>query len=171
MKRVLLALSVFLSILAMNGCREETNYSALCNNNIKDGLETEIDCGGDCLACPDAATFSCTLGNSSFVSSNAIGQILGPSIRISAVDAEGRPLNFMFIPAALNQPIQISAGGFSYQGEPYYKGSSDTGTVVITAQDTLRKIISGNFGFRGNRIGSGQVASVSNGVFTNVRYK
>ncbi len=169
MKKLLIIFTV-IALGNMYACKEETNNAALCNNGIKDGSETEVDCGGDCTSCPPAGTFTCTIGSTSYVGVNPIGEILSPSIRISAIDDQSRPMNFMFIPLALNQPIQISAAGFSYQGEPYIKGSSDTGTVLITAQDTLRKIISGTFGFRGNRIGAGQVAAVSNGVFSNIRY-
>lgn len=172
MKKLLILLSVFISVFTISSCEEEKPDTSFCNNLVKDGNESEVDCGGNCEACPDAAYLNCTLGTSDYTSVNPpTGQILGPSIRVNAVDAEGRPLNFMFIVSGLNQPIQISAATFSYHGNPYVKGELDTGTVVITAQDTLRKIISGTFGFRCNRIGAGQVAAASGGVFTNVRYK
>lgn len=168
----LLPLLTFVLLLPFAACEKtDEDTSALCNNGILDGKETEVDCGGDCSACPPAATFSCTLGVTPFVSNNAHGQILGPSIRINAIDNDGRPMNFMFLPSAVNQPLLITSAAFSYLGEPYTKGLSDTGSVTITALDTLRKIISGNFAFSCTRITNNTRNAATNGVFTNVRYK
>jgi hypothetical protein len=173
MKNLLSLLLLSVIVFSLYSCEKEEDdgSAALCNNGILDGRETEIDCGGACTACPAAATFECTLGNTDFVSTNARGYILGPSIRIAGVDFEGRPMNFMFLrPLGGDTTIPISGGGFSYKGEPYSKGSDDTGHVTITAHDTLRKIISGRFGFSGNRVASNSEAAVKDGTFTNVRY-
>jgi len=171
MKSLLPLFVILFLVLGISSCEKTEVDTSLCNNGILDGKETEIDCGGDCTACPPAATFNCTLGNSNFVCTNAKGYILGPSIRIAGVDFEGRPMNFMFLAnGGFSGALPISGGGFSYNGEPYSKGPDDTGHVYITGIDTLRKIISGNFGFRGNRVTNNTVAIVKDGTFTNVRY-
>ncbi|MCW5909219.1 MAG: hypothetical protein KIS94_15240 [Chitinophagales bacterium] len=171
MKNFLPLLTIAL-LVTFTACEKNDNdTSALCNNGILDGKETEIDCGGDCTDCPPAATFSCTLGVTPFVSTNATGQILGPSIRINAVDNDGRPMNFMFLPNAVNQPLPLTSAAFSYLGEPYSKGLNDTGSVTITGIDTLRRIISGNFAFSCTRITNNTQNAAKNGAFANVRYK
>jgi hypothetical protein len=112
-------------------------------------------------------------GTQYFVSNNASGQKLNPSIRISGTNAaNNNPLNFMFIPTELNVPLPVNASGFNYAGEPYTKAGEDTGHVVLTAHDTLRHIISGTFAFSAQRVTQSFTKCVVNeGRFTNVRYR
>ncbi len=176
MKKILLLLLPALLFIGISGCKKTDDNNpntALCTNGIKDGGETEIDCGGSCDACLPAGTLTCTLGGTPYVSEQAGGQVLGPSIRIYSVrdSAQGRPLNFMFKPGPLNQPIAISSVAFSFGGEPYTMGEGDSGVVVLTALDTLRKIASGNFNFTAKRLTAATRDSCTGGVFTNVRYQ
>ena len=40
------------SLTIISGCKKDDNkQSATCTNGIKDGTETDIDCGGDCNVC------------------------------------------------------------------------------------------------------------------------
>lgn len=174
MKRLLLVLSTVVLLSAFSSCEEEDgtlvkkDYSSLCNDGILNGYETEIDCGGDCDDCPPPATLQCTMGNTSFVAHTCFGQILGPNIRVYGND--NRPMNFMFVPSQLNTVLPIHAVSFAYNGEAYAMEAGDSGRVVVTSLDTLRKIISGTFYFTGNRVTGPNSASVSGGVFNNVRY-
>ena len=163
-------ISAFL-ITGINSCTKTDSKTALCSNGILDGGETEIDCGAACQACPASAVVTCTVGNSSFVStnpSNTYGQQLAYSIRIYGNDS--RPLNFMFVPAPVGQPTPISSVSFTYNGEAYIIEPGDSGKVILTANDTLRKIASGTFWFTAGRVTGPDTTSVRNGVFTNVRY-
>lgn len=175
MKKYLLVLFSATLTVGFFSCKKEVDNTELCYNNIKDGDETEIDCGGTfCEPCLPAGRFSCTIngirGVANFTSENAAGQVLGPSVRIYGTNSGNMPFNFMFIPSELNQPIQISSSNFNYAGEAYTKSSSDTGTVVITAHDTLRHIISGRFSLAAQRVTKDTRCTVNNGEFTNVRY-
>ena len=162
-------LLVFSALTIFFSCTKTT--STTCNNGIKDAGEQEIDCGGtSCKPCLPAGTLTCTLGTTAYVGTSTGGQILGPSIRVYADDNQNRPLNFMFVPGALNQPINIASANFSYQGDPYTKQGGDTGTVYITALDTTRKIISGTFAFSASRFTGGISDAATNGIFTNIRY-
>jgi hypothetical protein len=168
MKKAFIVLATSILISGFYSCDKTDSKTALCNNGIKDGGETDIDCGGPCQACPDAAAMYCTLGTSSYVSTATSGQILGPSIRVYGNDP--RPLNFMFVPAGLNQPIPITSVSFAYRGEAYAMAAGDSGRVVLTELDTVRKIASGTFWFTGKRTTGPDTTSARNGVFTNVRY-
>lgn len=170
MKSFLPLLAISFLVFGIYSCEKTgTDTSGLCNNGLLDGEETEIDCGGDCDTCA-VATFKCTLGNTAFNGTDPKGYILGPSIRVASVDDQGRPMHFMFLPVALNTPLPISGGAFSYNGEPYSKGPDDTGHVTITMLDTTRKLISGTFGFSGNRVTNNTVNVVKDGTFTDIRY-
>ena len=172
MKKFSLLIVTLFLITGFYSCNKvEDNKTALCNNGIQDGGETEIDCGAACTACPGAPSISCNLGNSSFVSTNpanTYGQTLGPSIRIYGND--GRPLFFMFIPSAVNQPLPVTSVSFSYNWEAYAMEAGDRGEVVLTTLDTLRKIASGTFWFTANRTTGPDSTGALNGVFSNIRY-
>lgn len=173
MKRLLLVLSTTILLSGLSSCEKEdgntiADYTKYCGDGIKNGYETEIDCGGDCEACPTPATMTCTLGNTNFTAHTCFGQILGPNIRIYGND--NRPVHFMFVPSQLNTELPITALSFAYNGEAYGLEAGDSGRVVLTYLDTVRKIASGTFYFTGNRVTGPSSASASDGVFTNVRY-
>ena len=151
-------------------CEKKTDTAKACSDGILNGGETEIDCGAACAACPANGIVSCTIGNSSFVSANAntYGQILSNSIRIYGND--GRPFNFMFIPAPVGQPTAVNSVNVTYNGEAYIMEPGDSGKVVLTALDTLRKIASGTFWFTAGRVTGPDTTSVRDGLFTNIRY-
>lgn len=173
-------LHVFITVLlftAFNGCTKPSGIPATCSNSVKDGDEIEIDCGGSCSPCPEAAAITCNLNAFSFVgiSANTYGEYLGSSIRINSYSSASGYLNFMFLPHDLNVPTQLTTGSFIYSGESYVmgvngSGVSDTGTVIITARDTLRKIMSGTFSFSARRTTGSSAATAKSGLFTNVRY-
>lgn len=171
MNKFFLFLSLTILATSFYSCEEETISTENCNNGIKDGGETEIDCGGPCSTCPTAGTLTCTLGATSYVGVTAAGQNLSPSIRVYARDNNNRTLDFMFVPSALNSELTINDARFSYQGEPYIKAPGDTGHVTITALDTTRKIISGYFGFSARRVTGFTINRATGGVFENIRYK
>ncbi len=172
MKNIQLICIAVLLVTGFYSCTKtddsDNNNTALCTDGIRNGSETEIDCGGDCQTCPGAASLTCTLGTSNYVGTSVSGQILGPSIRIYSNTPN--PLNFMFVPSALNQPIPISSVSFAYRGEAYAMESGDSGRVTLTALDTLRKIASGTFWFTANRTTGPDTTSARGGVFENVRY-
>ncbi len=172
MKKLVLALSVTLLLLGFNSCEKEDTSNgqstALCNDGIKNGGETEVDCGGPCTACLPAATMTCTLGNTPFVAHTCNGYTLGTSIRIYGND--NRPLHFMFSPSQLNVELPMTAVSFAYNGEAYALEPGDSGRVVLTYLDTVHKIASGTFYMTANRVTGPNSATVTNGVFTNVRY-
>lgn len=179
MKKIIPVLILVFLVTGFYSCTKESDdTSALCNNSIKDGNESEIDCGGACTPCPDKGTFSCNItgvpplaASSLYVSNNAAGQVLTPSIRVYGTNQNNSPLNFMFIPSVLNQLLPISASNFDFVGEPFIKTSGDTGSVVLTYHDTLRHIISGTFSYGAQRVTqSFTKCTVTEGVFTNVRY-
>ena len=63
MKKLLFALPLFFLMTFISSCEKtDTGGGAECNNQKLDGKETEIDCGGDCSACPDPAYFSTLVG-------------------------------------------------------------------------------------------------------------
>lgn len=166
----LFSISLFF-LFAMDSCTKSTNNdAALCNNGIKDGKETEIDCNGDCAPCAGVPALSCTMGGTPYICSNVRGQTLNPSIRIYGTDQGGRPMNFMFLPGPINQPLPIIDVTLSFDGEPYTYGVHDTGSVTITSIDTLRKVVSGSFGFSARRVTKNTSVAIQSGVFTNVRY-
>jgi hypothetical protein len=167
MKNLLLALTVSLFVLGFYSCEKKPiDASTLCHNGIKDTTETEIDCGGSCEPCPPKGTFSCKMGNTNFTVNNAYGQIASPSIRIYANDQ--RPLMFMFVPTGINQRLPVNYVSFAYRGEAWTL--KDSGTVILTSLDTVRKIASGTFYFNARRTTGSDTTSVRNGVFTNIRY-
>jgi hypothetical protein len=177
MKRIIPVLMIAFIVSGICSCTKKSEGTAvLCDNGVKDGNENEIDCGGACTPCPDKGEFHCTIdgvaGSMLYVTKVASGQVLAPSIRVAGQSQNGDiPFNFMFIPSALNTPLPINASTFNYAGEPYTKGSGDTSTVIVTANDTLRHIISGTFSLGAQRIvGTPSRCAVSNGVFTNIRY-
>ncbi|MES2622213.1 MAG: DUF6252 family protein [Bacteroidota bacterium] len=182
MKKILSALAIFFLLTGFYSCTKEVdNDKELCNNSLKDGKETEIDCGGDCLPCPAPSTFSATLTGyneqdvifavQNLTGSNAFGKILGPSIRVSS-SLSTTPFQFMFIPGAIGEARYVSDIRFDFAGETYtIDDTAAAGYVTLTEQDTLRRIISGTFNFNAERVTKGMVkCQVREGVFTNVRY-
>lgn len=177
MKKCLLVLSTVFLLTAFNSCEKVVNNDApLCHDGILNGGEQEIDCGAggaNCEKCPDPGTMTCTLGHSDYVASVTMGQILGPNIRVYGNDYRNnrtRPLMFMFVPTALNTPLPTGPVSFTYNGEAYINEEGDSGKVVITYMDTVRKIISGTFWFTGGRTTGPDTTSARDGVFTNIRY-
>lgn len=183
MIRILPSLIALLFMTVLYSCQKETNNTALCNNGILDGNETEIDCGGGaCSSCPPAGAFSCEItgvaGLVNYTCTNAYGQELGPipSVRVFGTDAGGIPFNFMFIPSILNQPLPIIQANFNYGGESYtcpFDSSNlgpNFGSITVIAKDTLRHIISGTFSFNAHRTTGAVICTVDSGVFTNIRY-
>jgi len=171
MKNALLLCLAVLFTTGFYSCTKTVDHTALCNDGLLNGGETEIDCGAACQACPGAPSVSCTLGNSSFLSTDpntTYGQKLASSIRIYGND--GRPLFFMFVPGPVNQPVPVTSVSFSYNGEAWGMEAGDSGKVVLTSLDTLRKIASGTFWFTANRTTGPDTTSARNGVFTNIRY-
>ena len=175
MKRILLLVIATVFVTTFYSCTEtntEPDFSSLCNNGLKDGEETEVDCGGDCDSCPPYGVVHCDLGNTVFNSTAAnvtFGQILGNSIRIFASD--GRPMYFMFKPEPIGQPASIFALSADYRGEAYTLEPGDMGEVVITEVDTVRNMLSGTFWFTAGRVTGPDTTSARNGVFTNVRLR
>jgi hypothetical protein len=178
MKNVFLTGVIIFAMTGFYSCEKEVvDNSALCTNGILDELagETEVDCGGDCEPCAPIGTLTCVMkgvaGNVDYTGVNVQCQVLGPSLRVFCSNSSSRPLNFMFRPDALNQPLYVVASSFDYAGEPYITADGDTGSITITAHDTVRHIISGRFDYNGQRVTKSFIKCViSDGVFTNVRY-
>lgn len=168
MKNLVMMLALFLLATGFFSCEKTTTVdaSALCNNGIKDTTEAEIDCGEFCEPCPPTGTFSCKMGPTDFAVSNSYGQLLPPSIRIYANDS--RPLMFMFVPTAVNQPLPVNYVSFAYRGEAWTL--RDSGTVVLSKLDTIRNIVSGTFYVNARRVTGSDTTSLRDGVFTNIRY-
>ncbi len=172
MKNIPLALVALFLFVGITGCKKASEIPATCTNLVKDSDETEIDCGGSCTACASAATLTCTLDGTAYngISASTYGQILGTSIRLFSNDVNSQSMKIVFVPGILNQTTFISDADFLYAGESYTMDPANPGTIQITAQDTLRKMISGNFAFDARRITNPTIKSANNGVFTNVRY-
>ncbi len=171
MKNLSLTCLAVLLTTGFYSCSKSTDHTALCHDGILNGGETEIDCGAACQACPGAPSINCTLGNSTFTSTNpavTYGQMLASSIRIYGNDS--RPLFFMFVPGAVNQEVPVSSVSFAYNGEAWAMEAGDSGKVVLTSIDTLRKVVSGTFWFTAGRTTGPDTTSARNGVFTNIRY-
>ena len=169
MKNFILLLTTLFLATGFYSCEKkvETIDTAHCGNGIKDGDEKEVDCGGaGCDACAPRGTFFCNIGNTTFTVPDAIGQVFSPSIRLYANDS--RPLLLMFVPTATNQSLPINYVSFAYRGEAYTL--RDSGSVVLTKLDTVRKIISGTFYVNARRTTSSDTTSIQNGVFENIRY-
>ena len=173
MKNIFTLLTLTFLLTGFYSCNKvEAPDTSYCHNGIKDGTETEIDCGGLCDSCAATAVVSCNLGTGTFISTRSdqtFAQVLTNSMRIYAND--GRAMFFMFQPTALNTPLPIFALNFEYQGEAYTLETGNMGEVMLTSNDTVKKVMSGTFWFTAGRVTGPDTTSARNGVFTNVRYK
>lgn len=174
MKKFLALLVTMILLTGFYSCEktEDGPSTEFCNNGVKDGLETEIDCGGVCDSCAPFGVVNCTLGNTVFNSTRSdrtFGEKLGNSFRIHAND--GRPMYFMFKPEPVGQISPIFAISFEYRGEAYTLEPGDMGEVVITQYDTLHDLIGGTFWFSAGRVTGPDTTSARNGTFTNIRCK
>lgn len=160
--------SCICALLLFSNCKTEKKDT--CNNGIQDGLETEIDCGGSsCAACPPPATLSATLSGLNYNASTIDCERNGSHSIQSYGTSSG--IDFSFTITALNTPLPVSAGNFYGDGNGYNFQLGDTGTVVVTAHDEVKKIISGRFSFSGTSSNSqGTKSQVQSGRFDNVRY-
>ncbi len=156
------------TLLLFSHCTTKKKDS--CSNGILDGVETEIDCGGaSCTACPTPATLSATLSGLNYNASTINCERSGSHHIQSYGGSTG--IDFSFTITALNTPLPVSDGNFFGGGDGYYFQLGDTGTVVVTAHDEVKKIISGRFSFSGTSNNSQVTKSqVQSGRFDNVRY-
>lgn len=169
--KIQLASLLLISIFAgLTGCSDN---KGTCENGIWDfdAGETEIDCGGPCEACPPAATFTATVGGFQYVASSISGYPQGTSgTSVTSSGSSGTTLSFLFVGTTLNASLPITNAHINFTSNSYNKEISDTGSVVLTAIDTKKKIISGRVSFSATeQQGSGSI-TVENGVFENVRY-
>ena len=156
------------ALLLFSNCATEKKDN--CSNGIQDGVETEIDCGGaSCTACPPPGTLSAILSGLNYNASTIDCERSG-SHRITSY-AGGSAIDFSFTITALNTPLPVSDGTFYGGGGNFYFQLGDTGTVVVTAHDEVKQIISGRFSFSGTTSNSqGTKSQVQSGRFDNVRY-
>jgi len=167
MKTQLLSLLFVSALIGLTSCSKKTDY---CENGILDGDETEIDCGGGCEACPPYATFTATVDGSPYVASNFFdaGQN-GSTIYFTTGGTAGTYVGVTFVGTALNTALPITDANITLASQGIFNYQlTDTGSVVLTAIDTERKIISGRVGF--SATAGPTTKTVSNGVFENVRY-
>lgn len=170
MKANLLLLLLVPGLLFLTACTKNSND--YCNNGVLDfeGGETEIDCGGDCEACPPAGTFTATVDGYPYVNSSFYnGGSSGTTISIGGQGTAGTSVSFTFVGITTGTQLPITdayvsipgSGGYSYE-------LSDTGSVILSSIDTQRQIVSGTVSFSAT-YGSDQI-TLSGGVFENVRY-
>jgi hypothetical protein len=156
------------AIATITGCKKQTQLT--CTDNIKNGSETEIDCGGTCTACPPVGSVIATINNLPFYSVSTVGYGFGNNIgKVSANGNSGSSIEFEFIYTKLDTPLRITSAQF-YFSDSYAYRLDDTGSVKITTIDTLRKIFSGIFSFRGTNYYNAK-GYAQDGLFTNVRYQ
>lgn len=154
---------------ALTGCtKSKTDY---CTDGMLNGDETEIDCGGECEACPPAATLTATTDGYPYVASQFYnGQGGTSAIQIYTQGTAGVNVRFSFVGTTTNTALPITDAELSIPGSGSYDFAlGDTGHVVLTAIDIQRKIISGTFSFNVSYIGNKK--NVTNGIFENVRYQ
>lgn len=177
MKKVFYLLLAFTLVLSTSSCEKEVDNSAeLCSNGRQDveNGETEKDCGGNCDACPDPENFICTMtslnGSSAYDAIDIGGLELAKNIRIYAADSLDRQIDFAFSGKTVGSTTPVAYGGFYFEGQHHTFGLGDTGTVTVTAIDTVHRVVSGTFGMSATRDRSTRKAQLSSGTFTNVRY-
>lgn len=153
--------------LVISGCNKSENST--CNNGQLDDNETEIDCGGRCEPCPPAASLSATLLGYNYNASAANGYYQGSALQITSSGTGGAAITFSFVGTTLNSKLPITSGIFYTNPSNFYNFElADTGSVVLTEHDDVRKIISGRFSFS-SRDGN-DIETIDDGVFSNVRY-
>lgn len=168
--QLLLALLIG-GVISITGCSKN---KGTCENGVLDydAGEIEIDCGGPCEACPPAASFSATVGGFSYVANSISGHPDGTSgIYIGSSGTSGTYVNFTFVGTTLNTSLPITAVAVQLTSSFYSFELGDTGSVVLTAIDTQRKIVSGRVNFNATETSGSGSTTVQNGVFENVRYQ
>lgn len=171
MKNVWLIL-FFPLIIGMLACN--TDPSKFCDNGELDSNkgETEIDCGGECEACPPAATMSATVLGAAYHGASffVYNYFSGNPIEFGATGTAGANLTLQFVGTELNTNLPITDAEIRPSGEQAYNFElADTGSVRLTSHDPVRHIISGTFSFSVRKNGN-DITTVSDGTFANVRY-
>jgi hypothetical protein len=170
MKANLLLVLLVPALLFLTACTK--NGNGYCNNGVLDfeGGETEIDCGGDCEACPPAGTFTATVDGYPYVSSSIYpGSSGGTTISFSGTGTAGTSVSFTFVGITTGTQLPITTAYISLPGSGNYEYElSDTGSVILSAIDTQRQIVSGTVSF--SVTNGGDQITLSGGVFENVRY-
>lgn len=159
----------FAALIAFASCNPEETAEETCNNQKLDNGETEIDCGGECEPCPFPATLTCMFDGYTYVASSVDGNQQGNGISITSDGTAGTNLSFSFSGVTENTSLPIIGAGVYTLEATHNFELSDTGHVVITSHDQLRKIISGRFSFSLHKSSSEQ-KYVQEGTFENVRY-
>ena len=164
---------VFLSLFVFaSGCKKTTDNTALCNNGVLDGGETEIDCGGPCTACPPAATFTAKLNGLWFTATSTPKTLYwtqnGPSLSIRASNPiTAISVGLFFSTPTINQAENLNSASVNYN-DNYIIQPRDSSSITVTSIDTLRKTISGTFRFTATAPPSNPMR-VDSGTFTNLR--
>lgn len=161
----------FTVLIALASCNKEGPTEETCNNNKRDNGETEIDCGGDCEPCPFPATLNATVEGLNYVATTASGSQQGNGISIGSSGTGGTTLHFVFSGVTENTSLPITGATVDVGDDYFVFEITDTGHVVITNHDQVRKIISGKFSFSAqDYYNSNNIGLVQNGTFENVRY-
>lgn len=145
------------------------NTGNQCSNEELDGIETEIDCGGDCDPCPQAGTLFATVTGIPYYANTVWGSPDGNGMDVISNGSGGSSVQFEFVNLQTNTFLPMTGAQVNNNSANihYYMQFGDTGSVYITAHDELRKIISGRFFFAAT---GNQGGAISDGTFENVRY-
>lgn len=170
MKKLFYLLFASMLVVATVSCNKEEEPSPedTCANGIKDGTESEIDCGGPCEACPPPATFNADFMGFNYVASSVTGYWNGNGLRIHTEGTGDADIYFNFVGTTLNTPLPITDASAYFDYDNYHFSLNDTGHVVLTHYDGVRRIMSGTVSFSADYYGD--KITVKNGVFNNVRY-
>ncbi len=171
MKKIIYLLFAATLSVAIIGCNKEETPEETCNNNKRDNGETEIDCGGECEPCPFPATLTASVEGLTYVANTAGGSQQGNGISVSSSGTGGGDLFFVFSGVTENTSLPITGASVDVGDDYFVFEITDTGHVVITSHDQVRKIISGRFSFSArDYYNSNNVGLIQNGTFENVRY-
>ena len=162
-------LIVICALMIASCSKSPSTNPDLCSDKLKDGSETEIDCGGSCSPCPAGAALSGTFGADPYVASNISKNYNSPTdaLQISTTGTANESFSFEFVGTNIGvSNVTNASGNFSFNS--YSLSPSRPGTVTITSKDSLRNIISGSFHVNLIEYGVGTQDSIV-GSFTNVR--
>ncbi len=160
------------------GCKKKDSNSssstttATCSDGIQNQGETGVDCGGPCPACAVASMSAKVDGNqwtANFVTANNMSGTLAIQGSYTPT-TQGIDLSYSGTFAVGTYTLGSLDGNYAVSTPSTVNCIIQTGTITFTTFNTTTKTVSGTFSFSCTDATTHVSQSITNGVFSNVKY-
>jgi len=153
-------------------CGGPCTACATCSDGIQNQGETGIDCGGPCPACP-VASMSATVDGNAWAATYISSSVMSGSLIIQGSHvASTKAIQLVHSGAFAVGTYSLGAfsGNYAVSSPSTVNCIIQTGTLTFTQFNTTTKMVSGTFSFSCTDPSTSVSQSITNGVFSNVKY-